>query len=151
MTPEPIALRHPLAPGVVVEAGELWTFPQGLIGFPALRRFARVPLAGAEPFELLASVEEPSFGIVVVDPHAVIANYDLSLSETSLAPIRTRDPEQLEVRVSVVLPADGTPFSLNLKGPIVLSPQERVGVQCVSTSDDHAVRFLPTDAATCSF
>jgi flagellar assembly factor FliW len=148
-----LLLEHPLVRGRRVNAAELWSFPEGLIGLPALVRFARVPLPDAEPFELLASVQDPAFGIVLVDPRHLVPDYVLSLSQRDLEPLGAARPESVQVRVPVVLPADGS-LGLNLKGPIVFSEQGRIAVQRVSRDEAHPVRFVPnpagTGAASCS-
>jgi flagellar assembly factor FliW len=153
MTTETIRLTHPLASPREIPASELWSFPEGLIGFPAFTRFAFLRIDGASPFELLCSSEDPSFALVLVDPALLKADYTFSLAAEKLGPITARDPEELEIRVAVVLGGDGT-VTLNLKGPIILSPRERIGIQRISEDDTHEVRFVPQaaprDALRCS-
>ena len=148
------SIRHPLAAGVAVPEEELWTFPEGLIGFPEMRRFALVELQQARPFRLLASLDEPAFGLVVVDPRAIVPDYELALGGEELAPLGTTDPEDLTVAVSVVLPTEDSPFALNLRAPIVMCGTHRRGVQRASADEGHAVRYVPessgTGAPTCS-
>jgi len=143
-----ILLQHPLAEGHTVHERDLWTFPEGLIGLPAFRRFALVPLEQALPFELLCSLDEPAFGIVVVDPRALLADYVLALTADDLRPLREQDPDRLEIRVPVVLPSERAPLTLNLKGPVILSPREMAGVQRISPDESHDVRFTPDLAGT---
>lgn len=147
-------LHHPLAEGRTVREQELWTFPEGLIGVPDLRRFALVPLEQVPPFELLCSIDAPEFGIVVVDPRTLIPDYVLSLTAEDLMPLREPEPGRLAIRVPVVLPSERAPLTLNLKGPVVLSPREMIGVQRISPDERHDVRFAPdltgTGTPSCS-
>jgi flagellar assembly factor FliW len=149
---EAITLRHPLARGTTVARAELWTFPEGLIGLPALKSLALVPLDGAEPFELLCAADDSGFGLVVVDPRVLVADYVLPLGTDDLAPLADPDPERVQIRVPVVLPSEGAPLYLNLKGPILLAAGERVGLQRVSRDESHPLRFAPSasGAAPCS-
>lgn len=68
MKTETFRIDHPLARGSEVTSQDLWDFPDGLIGLPEHHRFALVDLPDVPPFRLLASVDDPGFGIVVVDP-----------------------------------------------------------------------------------
>jgi hypothetical protein len=52
------------------------------------------------------------------------------------------------IRVPVVLPDGERPLSLNLKGPIVLAPRRRAGIQRISADESHALRFVPADTGT---
>lgn len=146
MSTQTIRIEHPLAKGAEVTEQDVWDFPEGLIGMPEHRRFALVPLPGAEPFRLLASLEDPGFGLVVVPPRLVAPDYALALAPGDLAPLAERDPDRLEVLVPVVLPSARAPLALNLKGPLVLSPRERRGIQRVSTDEAHPVRWVPDRA-----
>jgi flagellar assembly factor FliW len=149
-----IELTHPLAAGATVTPEEIWTFPEGLLGVPDLHRFALIPLADAEPFQLLCSAEGAGFGIVLVDPAALVPDYSLELAPADLRPLAVTDAAQLRIRVAVRLPGGEEALSLNLKGPIVLSPGERLGVQRISPDEAHAVRFVPsllgTGSGSCS-
>jgi flagellar assembly factor FliW len=142
MSTQTIRIEHPLAKGAEVTEQDVWEFPEGLIGLAQHRRFALVPLPGAEPFRLLASLDDPGFGVVVVDPQALVPGYEVALPGTDLAPLTERDPARLQVLVPVVLPTGSSPMALNLKGPLVLSPRERRGVQRVSADDAHPVRWV---------
>ena len=64
MSTESIRIEHPLANGAEVNAEEVWSFPTGLIGLPDHRRFVLLPLEGA-PLRLLASLDDPAFGLVL--------------------------------------------------------------------------------------
>jgi flagellar assembly factor FliW len=156
MSERKIVIEHPLAKGATVEAGELWEFPEGLIGLPDYRSFALLPLPGVEPFRLLCSAEDPSFGLVVVDPCVFVPGYELALSPQELAPLPADDGENMEVVVPVVLPTDSNPLSLNLKGPLVLWTAGSRGIQRISSDESHLVRYEPepgrrsSHRATCS-
>jgi hypothetical protein len=82
----------------------------------------------------------------------LVPDYVLSIGARQLSPLVERDPDQLRVLVPVVLPTAATPLRLNLKGPILLSPSERRGVQRVSPDEAHPMRYVPDPggASACS-
>lgn len=146
MSTSTIRISHPLAAGAEVRKAEVWDFPEGLIGLPRHRRFALLPLPEAPPFRLLASLDDPAFGLVVVEPSVIVPGYTLALGREDLAPLAKRDAGRLLVLVPVVLPDGDVPLTLNLRGPLVLSPEERRGVQRVSPDEGHALRWTPSTA-----
>jgi flagellar assembly factor FliW len=154
MSETSIRLEHPLARGTVVAVSEAWTFPEGLIGLPRLTRFALVPIPGAGAFHLLCSLEDAAFGVVVVDPCSLVPDYVLTLTPEDLAPLGTTDPDEVAVWAPVVLPVEGQPLTLNLRGPILLAANGRRGVQRISPDESHAVRHevgcLPSSTEPCS-
>ncbi|MEZ5065262.1 MAG: flagellar assembly protein FliW [bacterium] len=145
-------IQHPLAAGRPVREDEVWEFPEGLIGFPALKRFARVELDEAPPFQLLASLDEPAFALVIVSPWIQVPDYELVLADDALAPLGNPSVKDVEVAVSVVLPGPETPYSLNLRAPFLFSAGRRLGLQRASTDDRHSDRFRPeaSGASSCS-
>jgi flagellar assembly factor FliW len=153
MSESKIRIEHPLAPGAEVRSEDAWAFPAGLIGLPAYRSFVLLPLEQAPPFRLLAAADDPAFGIVLVDPTVLVPDYELTLETEDLALLGDVDPGQLQVLVPVVLPRTGVPLSLNLKGPLILSREKRLGVQIVSRDERHSIRFEPdcsSQSSACS-
>ncbi|NNE44952.1 MAG: flagellar assembly protein FliW [Gemmatimonadetes bacterium] len=153
MTQETVIPKHPLAAGRSVPVGELWQFPEGLIGV-GLSRAALLPIADAAPFELLCDADGSDFGLIVVDPQALVADYVLALTPEELAPLGAVEPDALQIRVPVVLPGESSALTLNLKGPVLLAPQTRTGVQRVSLDEGHSLRYAPdltgTGTSSCS-
>ena len=153
-TGAPVRIEHPLAVGLEVPAEDLWSFPEGLIGLPDFQRFALIDPEGTEPFRVLCSADDPEFGLVVVEPKFFVPDYVVALTPEDLGPLSGVSPDSIDVLVPVVLPHGDRPFSLNLKGPILLAPGLRRGIQRVSGDDSHGVRFAPdvadSSAGSCS-
>jgi flagellar assembly factor FliW len=143
-------LHHPLAKGAEVRESELWEFGDGMIGLSDLRRFALVPIPGADPFRLLASVESPEFGVVVTNPSLFVPEYRLELDDQDVVPLGLADPAEAEVLVTVVLPRADEPIRLNLRGPILLCPRTRRGVQRISRDEAHGSIELAHPSAPAS-
>ncbi|GJM44466.1 MAG: flagellar assembly factor FliW [Gemmatimonadota bacterium] len=143
MKTQTIRIDHPLAAGREVTSEEVWEFPEGLIGLPDYRAFALIELDQAPPFRLLVSIDDPSFGLVVVEPTALVPDYELAMEAGELGALGIGPDAALDVFVPVVLPAGEDPLSLNLKGPLLLARETRRGVQRVSRDERHLIRFTP--------
>jgi flagellar assembly factor FliW len=147
-------VEHPLAKGAVVHEAELWDFPEGLIGVPDLHKFAFVPIANADPFLLMCSADNPAFALVVAPPGALLSDYALELSAQDLQALGSFDAADAKILATVILPAAGDrPPQLNLRGPIILAPRTRRGVQRVSHEESHGTIELfggASAGASCS-
>jgi flagellar assembly factor FliW len=141
---------HPLAQGAEVGDEDVFEFAEGLIGLPGMRRFALVPIPSADPFRLLASLEHPAFGVVVASPAHFVSTYRLELAADDVAPLGLQDPADAQILATVVLPKDDRPLRLNLRGPILLCPRTRRGVQRISRDESHGTLELahPRTAST---
>jgi flagellar assembly factor FliW len=133
---------------IEVDAGEVLTFTQPIIGFQEFRRF--VLLRGAGPHEVswLQSVDAGDLAFIVMDPRAVVADYAVHLSASELSELAVQAPSELEVYTLVVVPPDdATAIRTNLKAPILINPRQRLAKQSVLENSQYAVRFLLSGAS----
>lgn len=100
------------------------TLPDGLVGLPALRRFAFSPLEGT-PFFRLDSLDDPAFGAV-----AALAD---DIRPGSLEGLVLRGLAASGSTPLVLLATHGDPPSItaNLAGPIVVDPDTATARQLV--------------------
>ena len=124
---------------VEVLSSDLIEFPQGLIGMESCHRW--VLLADAESTTLgwLQSTERPEIALAVVSPRRFVSGYQARVSR--------RDVESLELdssggstQVLSIVSHGEEGLTLNLKAPLVINIDKRVGRQVV-TKDDHAVQY----------
>jgi flagellar assembly factor FliW len=114
----------------------LYTFPEGLHGFPAETEFALVP-AGREGFWWLQSTVEAPLAFLLVDPFRVSPGYELDLSVGDEQFLSLRSPDDALVLTVVTLPSDGSASATtNLRGPLVFNTAEQRGRQVVSAQEN---------------
>jgi flagellar assembly factor FliW len=116
---------------VEVGDGELLSFPDGLLGFPALKRYALLPNPKGGPFLWLQAADDPGVAFVVVDPAEFFSGYEVNVRPEDVAPIRLADAAQGRVLVILTVPGDPKEITANLAGPIVVNVRERLGRQLV--------------------
>ncbi len=107
-----------------VESVAELTLPDGLVGLPALRRFALSPLEGT-PFLRLDSLDDPAFGVV-----AALAD---DIRPGSLGGLVQRGFAAPGATTLVLLSTHGDPpaITANLAGPIVVDPDAATARQLV--------------------
>jgi flagellar assembly factor FliW len=124
----------PATPGRAVR------FPQGLPGFPHLRRFRLEPLPGAGPFLVLAASDDPELRFVVLAGAAgLLAAVDVAMAaEAALGAAAD------EVRVLLVVSLQGPPGErrafVNLRAPILLDETRGLAAQHVLANPCYPVR-----------
>ncbi|HEX6141278.1 MAG TPA: flagellar assembly protein FliW [Geminicoccaceae bacterium] len=126
---------------IVVDPARTIRIPQGLFGFGHRTRFVLADLPERDvPFKLLQSVDDPALGFLVLPlvGDAPVRRRDLELAarQSGIA------PEALIGLAIVTLRA--TPgdlrCTLNLKAPILIDSERRLGMQHVLAKDDYDVR-----------
>ena len=128
---------------VEIEDSKIISFPNGIIGFPDLKRFTLMhdDEQGANTIKWLQSVEEPNFAMPVMDPLVVCPDYKPVVDKESVAEIGELDEEELLVLVTVTVPHDLKQMTVNLKGPFIINTKEMKATQTIIDNDEYPVKF----------
>ncbi|MBE5882407.1 MAG: flagellar assembly protein FliW [Lachnospiraceae bacterium] len=125
-----------------IEDDKLIHFVNGIVGFPELTVFALIHDNEKEGgIQWLQSMQEPQFAIPVINPLAVLEDYNPQVEDELLKPIGGLDPENMLVLVTVTVPSDLTKMTVNLRGPIVINAENRKACQVITEGDDYQVKF----------
>jgi flagellar assembly factor FliW len=118
---------------------DILEFPEGLMGFHGLHRFALVTPSKQSPFRLAVSIEDPDVGFAVADPANLFSNYEVDLShECEVLDIES--DEDLAVYVMLSVPEDAMRTTANLLAPLVVNRRTRVGRQLVLSDSRYSTR-----------
>lgn len=121
---------------VTVEADDIVLFPRGIVAFEDCRHWV---LLGDEENPTLAwlqSVGRPEVALPVVSPRRLVPGYAVRLARGQLAMLEFSQFDQVFV-LAIVGQGDGD-LTLNLKAPLVINLDRRLGRQVI-TSDDQPV------------
>ncbi len=120
---------------------DILTFPQGLMGLPAMKRFLILEHKPGSPFRWLQSLDEPSMSLLVCDPWAYVADYAPQLRETDETDLALTDSEARMILATASIPP-GKPegMTLNLLGPLVINLSKRIGKQIALDGGTYTIR-----------
>ncbi len=116
-----------------VEPEDLIRFPTGLPGMEDCKHW--VLLADVETTALgwLQSTSHPEVALAVVSPRRFVPNYQFRVYRSELAPLELDDVK--DAQVLVVVGKNDRAITLNLKAPVVVNLQRRLGRQVVANGD----------------
>ena len=117
------------------------TFPEGVLGFPADRRYILLEHnSEGSPFRWLQSLENPDLAFIVVDPLLIEPRYQIDLDVDTARMIGTGDAEQCAI-ISIVNVPRERPIQMtaNLKAPLVINAEARVGRQVIQGSSVYSI------------
>lgn len=109
------------------------SFPAGVLGFAECRRWVLVDDARNDAVAWLQSLDRPLLAFALVNPRRFVPDYRARVSRQELSRLGFGDLARLEVLVIVGGRRDS--MTLNLKAPIVLDPERRLGCQMVAEGD----------------
>jgi flagellar assembly factor FliW len=127
--------------GVSVDAGAVISFPDGLPGFEACRRFVLITSPELEPLRQLQAVTGPDASFIGLDPKCVLPNYRCELNEFDLERLGAHATSPLLWLAIIAIEADGT-ATANLRAPVVINPETMIGYQVMPHRCLYALRHV---------
>lgn len=120
-------------------------FPDGILGFDYIRRFALLE-ENESPFVWLQAYGEPELAFVMISPLEFLDEYSLVISQSDIDDVGASGPDELLVYAIVTIPSDNpSGMTANLQGPVIINPRTRKGKQAISLSDKYRVRHTILD------
>lgn len=128
------ALKNP--PDAIEE--KIITFPEGLIGLEDYRSFTLAGLPDQELFQVLQSLDDEFFGLIVTEPFWFAPEYSFELPDTYTAKLGKQ--EDVQVFVAITLADEPQDITANLLGPIVINRKIGVGFQVLAAEKEYSTR-----------
>jgi len=121
-------------------------FAEPMLGFHDLTRFLLLP--GDAPNDLfywLQSIEDGEIAFVLLDVYQVLPEYNPLVEPEVLESLGQLEGNVLEIYNIAVVPEDFKQIRVNLKAPIVINPNTRLGLQVVVNNEEYGVRHYIFD------
>ena len=128
---------------VDVAEDKIVTLEQGIVGFPDLKKFTLIydsEKEGDHNIMWLQSLDEPQFALPVLQPNAILKDYNPHVEDELLEPLGELTEDNLYVLVTVKVPANIEDITVNLKAPIIINSDTRQAGQII-VEDDVDVRY----------
>ncbi|MCM1106161.1 MAG: flagellar assembly protein FliW [Blautia sp.] len=117
---------------------------KGMIGFPELNNFALIfdEEKGRKTTSImwLQSMDDPDVAFPVMDPKAVMEDYNPNVNDEIIAPLGELTLDNTYILVTVTVPKQVEDFSVNLKAPIVINMDNCKALQLI-VEDDYPVKY----------
>lgn len=116
-----------------VDSSDVIHFGSGLPGLEECRDWALLADAANDALGWLQSTTRGDVAIAVVSPRRFVPDYQVRIPRSELAPLRLADIRHAQV--VVVVGRNGRNLTLNLKAPIVINLETRMGRQVVASGE----------------
>jgi flagellar assembly factor FliW len=126
-----------------IEAQDLLNFPAGLLGLEECRQWVLLADATNDALGWLQSLTRPEIALAVVSPRRFVSEYQFRVYRSELAPLEL---EQLQdAQVLTVVGKNEHGITLNLKAPLVINLERRLGRQVVANGDHPTQHLLGSE------
>lgn len=120
----------------------IFTFPNGMPGFPDERRFALLNIGLDDtPFIWMQSIDNPDLCFLLVNPEAAFNQYFVTNSDAEAEQLQFAQGDELQVLCIVTVPnGDLQQATVNLKAPLWFNSQSRLALQSIVDTDTYSTR-----------
>jgi len=129
-----------------IDVEDILLFPHGVIAFEESRHWVLVADAENPALAWLQSVSQPDLALPVVSPRRFAPQYRIHVAKGQLVPLEFSQFDQAYV-LSVVSQSDGD-LTLNLKAPLIINLDRRLGRQVITSDDQPVAQVLTTRSPT---
>ena len=133
---------------IEIDQSKTVNFDQGLFGFEDKTDYVIIGKQEEQPFEWLQSLHDPELAFVIIQPHFIRENYQLSVLPDDLQDVGADDTQDVITYVIVTIPEDPDQMTVNLKGPLIVNQQTFQGKQVINQVDEYTVRHRVVDEST---
>jgi flagellar assembly factor FliW len=116
------------------------TFPDGMIGFGGLQRYAILKQREDSVFLWLHSLDEGGLAFPIVVPWVFYWDYEVQLSDDDMRAIGVERADQIAIYCVVKVTANVREASINLFSPVVVNNVERIGRQVINAASGYGTR-----------
>lgn len=111
-----------------VEEDKIINFPNGLLGFPEIKRYILMDYKDT-PLKWLQAVDDPDIAFIVMEPTILSPDYSIKLDATARQCLQLENDNDLAVLV--IIRVEGEKVIANFQGPILLNASLMRGMQVV--------------------
>jgi flagellar assembly factor FliW len=127
---------------VEIDVDDILLFPHGVIAFEDCRHWVLLADAENPALAWLQSVSREEVALPVVSPRRFVPTYSVHVVRGQLFPLEFSQFDQAYV-LTVVSQSDGD-LALNLKAPLIINLDRRLGRQVITTDEQPVVFVLPS-------
>ncbi|MDZ4817804.1 MAG: flagellar assembly protein FliW [Planctomycetota bacterium] len=121
-----------------IEADDVLLFPTGILGMEDCRHWVLLADSQNDALGWLQSLSRAEIAMAVVSPRRFVPEYQLRVPRSEISPLEIDDLKQTQVLLIVGKNDEG--ITLNLKAPLVLNIERRLGRQVIANGDQ-SVQF----------
>jgi flagellar assembly factor FliW len=118
---------------VEIEPQDVLDFPNGLLGLEDCRQWVLLADTENEALGWLQSATQAQYAFAVVCPRRFVPDYQVRISRGELTPLLLADMREAQVLAIVGKGERG--ITLNLKAPVVINLERRLGRQVITNGD----------------
>lgn len=134
--------------GVInIDEADIIYFPEGIPGFENSKKYSLIGNdSGESVFFWLQSLDIPELCFVVTDPFMVYDGYGVDVDDEDVKLLKISDANKVLTLTIVIIPENINEIRVNLKAPILINMDQKLGKQVIQKNDNLPIRYYLSNA-----
>lgn len=115
---------------IEINEHDIFSFPKGIYAFENFKEFVLLGGDKADGIVWLQAINE-GLRFIMLDPFMYIEGYNPEISDTDLDILKAESAKDLTIFIIAVIPDDITKMTVNLKSPVLLNFNKKLGMQTI--------------------
>jgi flagellar assembly factor FliW len=125
-----------------VKDDDVFTFPEGILGFAGFTRYVMLPNPTGGPLMWLQSIEDGKLAFIICQPQLYKPDYRVSIHPKDLEGLEIENPDDGMVYTIMVVPPDNPRgMTANLQGPLIFNRRKKLAKQVVLIGVDYGTKY----------
>lgn len=128
---------------IEINKEDIIKFKRSIYGFEGNDNFVILKDLPDDDIMYLQSIDNTNLHFVIVDPFAILPNYNPELSEEDILALNIKKEEipNLKYILIAVITEEIKNSVVNLKNPIVINPNNKDAIQAILQNKDYPLRY----------
>lgn len=126
---------------VEISEQDIIHFPQGLYAFENVKDFVILKPDGENTVMRLQSVHGENPRFILFDPFFILHDYSPEITQDTLDALKASGPQDISVFAIAVIPENFRDATVNLKSPLLVNFEKRLGMQAILDGSDYSISF----------
>ena len=129
-----------------VRPENVFSFPEGLLGFPRLNEFVFILNDKVKPFLFMHALDGSDLCFVCVESFMICPSYNVKLPDSFVESLAIKDPAEVLLLNLVTVKQKVEDISANMVSPLVINIKSRIGRQLIVENSVFPIRYKIWDA-----
>ncbi len=125
---------------IEVQESDVIELPNGLIGFPELKKYVLLDHDKDSPFKWFQSLDDGAIAFVLINPLLFKPDYAVEVTEAEVSDLDLTNEEDAVISVIITMPTNPQNMTANLKAPLVFNLKNRKGKQIILNTSAYTTR-----------
>lgn len=127
---------------IEIDENNIIDFPNGILAFEDIKKYIVINNPNDDiPFQWLQSVDNPDLAFVIANPYLFVKEYEFDIPEKVINKLKIENPKDIMIYSIAVVPEELKDMTINLKAPIVININKKLGKQIVLENDKFQLKY----------